>query len=364
MSSHAEAIRFGLWWPDGRPDHLRGRAAAWRRMAVALERAGEDVLRACHLIQASCSGEAVDAYLDHQRRVLTAMTDQADACTQLARSLEDMADAIDQVRDRILRMAAEIAASLAIGMGLSILTAGISAAVAEGVTMAMLAEAEIAAAGLAGQAIAIASRVVVVGAFGAAEAGATDLIVQVGRNALVNHNHDPLRDIQLPELWVSAGTGFALTGAFAGLTTAVPRTAPASRIVLDDAPASFTRAPEIVRDLDFWSRAHWLSETTGVADEYVDEVAWKVAGRGHAFSKHVREMAWVNSQPEMAEYVASVIRNPTEAAPMAGGRFAYWDVAHGTIVVIDPANPDLGSAFVPSSGHRYFVKHTIAVEAP
>ena len=363
MSTHTDevqVVRFGLWWPDGRPDQLRARAAAWRRTAVALMRCGEDLLRARQVVQASCQGAAIDAYLAHQQRVLAALDDEADACTQLARSLEDFADAIDAARHRLLEMAAEIAASMAIGFGLAMLTAGISAAAAETVTAAMIAQAGVMASSLTGQAIAIASRVVVMGAFGAGEAGATNLIVQVERNA-VNQNHNPLDGIELPEILVSGAGGFVVSGAFAGLTTPVPRSAPL-RISLDAAD-EFTHVPTVVRPEGFWAReAAWFSTESGVADEYVDEVAWMIGGRGHAFTKHVGELPWINSQPEMADYVASVIRNPSEAAPMPEGRFAYWDADHGVMVIVKPTSPDLGTVYAPTRGYQYFLDKVNGVQ--
>jgi len=35
-------------------------------------------------------------------------------------------------------------------------------------------------------------------------------------------------------------------------------------------------------------------------------------------------------------------------------RSAYWDSATGTVVIFDPAHPDLGTAFPPDRGYIYF----------
>jgi uncharacterized protein YukE len=363
-TDEVQVVRFGLWWPDGRPDQLRARAAAWRRMAVALMRCGEDLLRARQVIQASCQGAAIDAYLAHQQRVLAALNDEADACSQLARSLEDFADAIDAARRRLLEMAAEIAASMAIGFGLAMLTAGISAAAAETVTAAMIAEAGVTASTLTGQAIAIASRVVVMGAFGAGEAGATNLIVQVERNAVLNQNHDPLDGIELPEILVSAGGGFVVSGAFAGLTTPVPRSVPASPIVLDDVVRNYGTLPGVARPAAYWAEvAEWSTEQLGVADEYIDDVG-RLIGRGHAYVKHLDELPWIGSREELSDYVASVMRHPSEMAPADGGRIAYWDAAHDAIVIVSPRDADLGTVFVPDTGYDYFVQNFLEEGQP
>ncbi|MCU1483558.1 MAG: hypothetical protein JWN67_304 [Actinomycetia bacterium] len=369
MSSRADevqVVRFGLWWPDGRPDQLRARAAAWRRMAVALTRCGEDLLRARQVVQASCQGAAIDAYLAHQQRVLAALNDEAEACIQLARSLEDFADAIDAARHRLLEMAAEIAASMAIGFGLAMLTAGISAAAAETVTAAMIAEAGVMGSSLTGQAIAIAiaSRVVVMGAFGAGEAGATNLIVQVERNAVVNQNHNPLEGIELPELLVSGAGGFVVSGAFAGLTTPVPRSVPPSRIVLDDVVRDYDTLPGVVRPSIYWAEgAEWSTEQLGVVDQDIDDVA-RLIGRGHAYVKHLDELPWIGSREELSDYVASVMRHPSEMAPADGGRIAYWDAAHDAIVIVSPRDADLGTVFVPDTGYDYFVQNFLEEGQP
>jgi hypothetical protein len=163
---------------------------------------------------------------------------------------------------------------------------------------------------------------------------------------------------------VSAGTGVALTGAFAGLTTAVPRTAPASRIVLDSA-ADLTRPPKIVRPDGFWAQNDWwFSAETGVSTQYADEVGWMVGGRGHAFPKHVGELPWINSQQDLADYVASIMRDPSEAAAFERGRFGYWDAAHDAIVVIDPTHPDLGTVFLPGPGYDYFLDQIVVGGTP
>ena len=54
------------------------------------------------------------------------------------------------------------------------------------------------------------------------------------------------------------------------------------------------------------------------------------------------------------DFIARILRNPTEKRPLKEGRSAYWDEETGTIVVRDPKHPDGGTAFRPKTGKRYY----------
>ena len=76
---------------------------------------------------------------------------------------------------------------------------------------------------------------------------------------------------------------------------------------------------------------------------------------GHAF-KHVEkgEFRGIFSKKSFKEYIQDVINNPSESKNGNGGRIAFWDDKTKAIVIYNPKDSDLGTAFVPSSGYTYF----------
>jgi hypothetical protein len=87
----------------------------------------------------------------------------------------------------------------------------------------------------------------------------------------------------------------------------------------------------------------------------------KSIANGHAFDKHVVERGefqdlGINSRDEFANHIDNVVSNAADSdvRSLTGGRSAYWDDSSGTVVIRDPASPDLGTAFRPVSGRLYF----------
>jgi filamentous hemagglutinin len=72
-----------------------------------------------------------------------------------------------------------------------------------------------------------------------------------------------------------------------------------------------------------------------------------------------RDFPWIRSRQDFREFIARVMRNPTEKKPLKGGRTAYWDEETGTIVVRDPKHPDGGTAFRPDEG-KYYYEHRLS----
>ncbi|MBE7195365.1 MAG: hypothetical protein INR66_23165 [Gordonia polyisoprenivorans] len=87
------------------------------------------------------------------------------------------------------------------------------------------------------------------------------------------------------------------------------------------------------------------------------EVARATAKRiadGHAYQKHVierGEFPGVSSRAEFSELVESVMKNGS-VKTLPRGRMAYW--LDGTVVIRNPRAQDLGTAFRPTEGRRYF----------
>ena len=80
---------------------------------------------------------------------------------------------------------------------------------------------------------------------------------------------------------------------------------------------------------------------------------------GHAFDKHLLEEGeWadqgINTRRQFALFLKHIIEHPSEERDLSNGRIAYWDDATGTVIIYNPHASDLGTAFQPDNGIRYF----------
>lgn len=71
---------------------------------------------------------------------------------------------------------------------------------------------------------------------------------------------------------------------------------------------------------------------------------------GHAFDEHVVGQGLYGdiSPSEFTDHIQSVLDNPTLSRTLSAGRSAVYDEASGTVVIVDPASADFGTAFVPT----------------
>ncbi len=217
-----ETVQFGLWWPAGDPGQLRAAADAWQAMAESLEQTSSGLDSAVSAVAESNSGGAIDAFAARWARCgggSGALPTAAGYCRDMAASLREFADAIDEVREEILRLAAEIAASVAIGVGLAVFTAGLSAAAVTATTARIVAIAARLGVSLGLRAATIVARVAVVSSFGAVESMAADTVIQLGGNAIFNENNNPLDGFSLDQVWASGATGFVAGAPVAGVST-------------------------------------------------------------------------------------------------------------------------------------------------
>ena len=86
------------------------------------------------------------------------------------------------------------------------------------------------------------------------------------------------------------------------------------------------------------------------------QIAQQIAA-GHAYKKHVLErdeFPWIESREEFRDFIAGIIRKPTERKPLKDGRTGFWDAKTGTIVIRDPNHPDGGTAFRLPDAKRYY----------
>jgi filamentous hemagglutinin len=81
--------------------------------------------------------------------------------------------------------------------------------------------------------------------------------------------------------------------------------------------------------------------------------AEKIAS-GHAWTKHRNEFSDISTVGEFAQHIDNVMRNPSQSKSLFGGRVAFWDEDSGTLVIRDPNNSDLGTAFKPNGGKAYY----------
>ncbi len=91
---------------------------------------------------------------------------------------------------------------------------------------------------------------------------------------------------------------------------------------------------------------------------------------GHAFRKHVIEERQfvrgrridsrrfagpsIDSRPAFADFVAAILDEPAASRRLENRRFAFWDEASGTIVIVNLRADDCGTAFRPSRGRAYY----------
>ena len=83
--------------------------------------------------------------------------------------------------------------------------------------------------------------------------------------------------------------------------------------------------------------------------------AQEIAG-GHAFGKHVLERGefpGIRTRAEFAGMIESVMENASDIRQLSAGRTAFWK--DGVVVIRNPYAVDGGTAFVPTTGFKYFV---------
>lgn len=103
-------------------------------------------------------------------------------------------------------------------------------------------------------------------------------------------------------------------------------------------------------------------------DNYISETAKKIAN-GHAYRQHVTEFETDQVTPAQSIFekmALDVIRKKEDEKNLADGRKAYWkkinpsnylsgkSKSRGTILIVNPRDPDRGTMFVPNRGKTYF----------
>ncbi|WP_053698508.1 WXG100 family type VII secretion target [Streptomyces sp. NRRL F-5755] len=141
---------FNILKPGGNPGVLRKCAEAWRDMAHDLRAAGGDLDRQVdELGKADWDGQAATGFREHWAHTKQQIDQALPRFERVAKELEQAAGHIEDTNTRVQHVLEELAVTAAVGLGLTVITAGFSDAVAAGAAAAEVAEAGTAVARLA-----------------------------------------------------------------------------------------------------------------------------------------------------------------------------------------------------------------------
>jgi filamentous hemagglutinin len=94
-----------------------------------------------------------------------------------------------------------------------------------------------------------------------------------------------------------------------------------------------------------------------ISDEPTANPEARKIAEGHAFDKHVvqrGEYPEIATREEFADLINEVIRNPTDRKSFGDGRTGYWHEDLETVVIVNPYDPEGGTAFRPREGREYY----------
>ncbi|AJC52625.1 WXG100 family type VII secretion target [Streptomyces sp. 769] len=115
--------------PGGDPDALRTAAKGWRDLHENLQTMFRDLDHEVQrTLESGWHGPAADAFAEHWRHLDAAMQKSLPQLPQAAKSLDEAADAIEEINHEIHEIYLEIGISIGISVGMSFVTMGFSAA--------------------------------------------------------------------------------------------------------------------------------------------------------------------------------------------------------------------------------------------
>ncbi|WP_035845375.1 WXG100-like domain-containing protein [Kitasatospora azatica] len=171
----------GMWWPAADSDKLRQAADAWKAMGKALDDVTGPTNQAAQSVTGTSSGPAIDAFAKFWGQYYSSgkgwLPDTANACRQIAKALDDFADAVDKAVDKLEEEAAIVGATLVAGTALAFFTAGLSEAAAGAATAGIIAAADGLGIAVSETVATIAATTLTGAAFGAVESVAVDVAV-------------------------------------------------------------------------------------------------------------------------------------------------------------------------------------------
>ncbi|MFI2264346.1 WXG100 family type VII secretion target [Streptomyces tubercidicus] len=115
--------------PGGEPEVLRAAAKGWRDLHENLQTMFKDMDREVQrTVDSHWQGPAADAFAEHWKNLDAAMGKTLPQLPAAAKSLDEAAEAIEEINSEIHEIYLEIGISIGISVGLSFLTMGFSAA--------------------------------------------------------------------------------------------------------------------------------------------------------------------------------------------------------------------------------------------
>lgn len=176
----AVLAKVGVWWPDADEGKVRAAADAWRRMAGSLDEVASVGDGGAALVQASHTGPAADAFGKFWQRYADSgghLPNAATACREIGAGCDRFADAVATAKHRLIELAVEVGASIAVGTVLAVFTFGVSEAAAAAATASLVAAAGIVEGTFAAVLAEIVASAAVYAAVGALESAVIDVAV-------------------------------------------------------------------------------------------------------------------------------------------------------------------------------------------
>ncbi len=213
--------KVGLWWPLAEEDQLRQAAAAYEKVAHAiLSAAGTGTAGASIVTGGGNKGAAIDAFGRHWAQFdggsPGGLPATAKAAASVAAALQTFAHKVEVAKRKIINLAIEIAATIAVGVAMAWFSFGTSAGAALLRTAMLVARGFTIAIGLSGAASTIVATALVGGVFGAVEGFLGSIVAQIGKTVLSDGDGINFGETMSWTLWGGAG-GFVFAGAGSGL---------------------------------------------------------------------------------------------------------------------------------------------------
>jgi hypothetical protein len=78
---------------------------------------------------------------------------------------------------------------------------------------------------------------------------------------------------------------------------------------------------------------------------------------GHAYWKHIAnglEAGDLITESTFEQLILQTLLSPGKSRRLRGNRVAFWNTAEGLLVIYNPSDPDLGTAYWPIEGQREY----------
>ncbi len=215
--------KVGLWWPLAEEDELRRAAGGYERVAAAVRGAASTGSAGAQVLGVN-RGPATEAFATHWAQfdgsAEAGLPATAEAATEVARALRAFAGEVEEAKRKIINLAIEIGATIAVGVGMALFTFGTSAGVAAARTAMLVARGFTIAMGLSGVVATIVAGALVGAVFGAVEGFISGIVAQIATTVLSDGDGVSFGETMSWTAW-GAGTGLLAGGAGQALRAGV-----------------------------------------------------------------------------------------------------------------------------------------------